>query len=248
MQVLQAMNVMADEASGMPRYMGGSSQNGGGATRTASGLSMLMQNAEKVLQAVAANVDEDVVDPALSGLYDMIVLTDVSRMLTGEERVRVRGVNVAVQKDSERAKQLQFLQITANPMDAEIVGQIGRARVLRAVAQNMGMPDDVVPDDATLQQKIDAQRQLQAAAIANAPPGVQGQGQASSSPGPGGGGKPGGGAPASQGAPLGPPPGAGGAPNPASQAQGAQAPTAKPTGPGPPAVNHFSAPQGVPNG
>jgi hypothetical protein len=235
LQVFSAMNTLADEASGMPRYMGGSSQNGGGATRTASGLSMLMQNAEKVLQAVAANVDDDVVDPALTALYDMIVLTDQTRMLTGEESVRVRGVNVAVQKDSERAKQLQFLQITANPLDAGIVGELGRARVLRAIAQGMGLPDDIVPDDQQIQAKLEAEKQQQAMATAIAQPGQPAQHPPGAHrPGPPGG----------QGAPAGAP-GAPGAPaEQAQQAQGEQAPVPGPQtqGGGPPTMNSFQTP------
>lgn len=162
MGVYQQMTNLADENSGIPRYITGSERLGG-AGRTASGLSMLMGNAAKNLQTVAGNVDTDVMQPMLEGVYDLIMLTDTSGMLTGEEEIRVRGVNVAVQKETETQKRLQFLQITANPIDSPIVGEIGRARVLRAVAQGLGLPDDVVPDDETLQKQIDAQKQMQAA-------------------------------------------------------------------------------------
>lgn len=214
----QASNI-ADEISAIPRYITGSSQGLGGAGRTASGLSMLMGNAEKVLQTVAANVDNDIMQPLLLALYDMIMLTDQSGLLTGDEDIRVRGVNVAVQKETERSKQLQFLQITANPIDGPIIGQIGRARVLRAVAAGLGLPDDVVPDDKTLQGQIDAQKQMQNAASAlqsasgndpNAPPGTPGNSapHPSGHPGPGGAPKP------------------GTPPSPGAAAQGGQAPAA----------------------
>lgn len=175
LQILNAMNTMADELSAIPRYLTGESLSGG-AGRTSSGLAMLMNNAQKVLQTVASNVDEDVMDPLLSYLYDMIMLTDTSGILTGEEQIRVRGTTVAIQRETERQKQLQFLQITANPIDMQIVGEIGRARVLRAVSNDLGLPDDIVPDDQTLQAQLDAQKRMQAAGqavIAHA----QGQGQ-----------------------------------------------------------------------
>lgn len=209
LSVYTAMSKLADEISAIPSYITGSSQSMGGAGRTASGLSMLMGNAEKILQTVAANIDNDVMDPLLSALYDMVVLTDQSRMLTGDETIRVRGVNVAVQKETERAKQLQFLQITANPIDAPIIGEIGRARVLRALAASLGLPDDVVPDDETLQAQIDAQKQMQAVSAqlqAQLPPDQQAAGP---------GGKPG----STPGKP---------APTPGNQAQGNQAPNAPP--------------------
>jgi hypothetical protein len=179
LQVYNQMMLLADELSGLPRYTTGQGMSSG-AGRTASGLGMLMNNAEKVVQSVAANVDRDVLEPVLSSLYDMIMLTDTSGMLTGEEDIRVRGVNVAVQKETERQKQLQFLQITANPIDAPIVGEMGRARVLRSVAAGLGLPDDIVPDDQTLQQMIDAKQRMQQAgqamvAASQGQPGQPGQ-------------------------------------------------------------------------
>ena len=163
---------LSDEASAIPRYLTGSSA--GGAGRTASGLSMLMDNSKNVLQTVAGNVDEDVMDPALSGLYDLIMLTDTSGLLSGKEAIRVRGVNVAIEKDTERQKQLQFLQITGNPIDAPIVGMVGRAKVLRAVAQGLGLPDDIVPDDQTLAAQQKQQEQQAAQQQAMAPQGQPG--------------------------------------------------------------------------
>ena len=157
----------------------------GGAGRTASGLSMLMGNSQKVLQTVAANVDNDVMRPLLSALYDMIMLTDTSGMLTGEEQIKVNGVNVALQKETERQKQLQFLQITANPIDSQIVGPVGRGRILRAVAGGMGLPDDIVPSDDDLQQQVKAQQQAQMQQAAMAAHGPQQPGQPGHPPSPG---------------------------------------------------------------
>ena len=99
--------------SAIPKYLSGNYS--GGAGRTASGLAMLMGNASKILQTVAANIDRDVVKPALDALYDMVMLTDTSGLLTGEEFVRVMGVQVAVQKETLRARQMEFLQATGNP-------------------------------------------------------------------------------------------------------------------------------------
>jgi hypothetical protein len=235
--VISTMNTRADEESAIPRYLTGESLSGG-AGRTSSGLAMLMNNAGKVLQTVAANVDIDVLEPLLDYMYDMIMLTDTSGILTGEEEVRVKGSSSTIQQETERQRQLQFLQITANPIDAPIIGQIGRARLLRAVSSGMGMPDDIVPDDHTLQAQLDAQKQLQAASqavLAHAHaqgatphPALGGQPQEP----PGKSGKPGGAA----GSPGGAPPGGG----PGAAAQGNQAPMAGPPG-GQPHMNAFSA-------
>lgn len=149
--VYKAFVDMADELSAIPKYLSGGGA-GGGAGRTASGLAMLMGNASKILQTVAANIDRDVLEPLLSALFDMVMLTDESAMLNGDEKVRVLGVAVAVQKETQRARQLEFLQITANPIDAQIVGPKGRAAILRNVATTIGMNgEEIVPSEEKLE-------------------------------------------------------------------------------------------------
>jgi hypothetical protein len=171
--VYQQFVNMADDLSAIPKYLSGNGA-GGGAGRTASGLAMLMGNASKILQTVAANIDRDVLEPLLGGLFDMVMLTDQSGLLTGEEKVRVLGVSVAVQKETQRARQLEFLQITANPMDAQIVGPKGRAAILRNVATTIGLPgEDIVPSEDQLDQM---QKQAAAVAQAQGQPGHGGMG------------------------------------------------------------------------
>jgi hypothetical protein len=149
--VYKAFVDMADELSAIPKYLSGGGA-GSGAGRTASGLAMLMGNASKILQTVAANIDRDVLEPLLSALFDMVMLTDTSAMLNGDEKVRVLGVSVAVQKETQRARQLEFLQITANPIDAQIVGPKGRAAILRNVATTIGMNgEEIVPSEEKLE-------------------------------------------------------------------------------------------------
>lgn len=156
---------IADELSAIPKYMSGSGVSGG-AGRTAAGLAMLMGNASKILQTVAANIDRDVISPCLEGLYDMMMLTDTTGVLKGDENIKVMGVNVALQRETQRARQLEFLQVTANPLDAQIMGAKGRAKVLRSVSETIGIPGDgLVPDEAELEQ-IQAMQTAQAQAEA----------------------------------------------------------------------------------
>lgn len=172
--VYQKFVDMADELSAIPKYLSGSGATGG-AGRTASGLAMLMGNASKILQTVAANIDRDVLEPLLSALFDMIMLTDQTGLLNGDEKVRVLGVSVAVQKETQRARQLEFLQITANPIDMQIVGPKGRAAILRNVASTIGMPgEEIVPSEETLEAQ---QKQAQALAMAQGIPGHGGMGE-----------------------------------------------------------------------
>lgn len=148
--IYEKFTQMADDLSAIPRYVTGSERMGG-AGRTASGLAMLMGNAAKILQTVAANIDGDVMSPSLSELYDMIMLTDDTGMLRGDESIEVLGVNVAVQRETQRQRQLEFLQITGNPIDMQITGIKGRAAVLRAVSTGIGLDgEDIVPPNDQL--------------------------------------------------------------------------------------------------
>ena len=155
--VYQAFSQIADEISAIPKFMTGTASAGVG--RTASGLSMLMQNSAKILQTVCSNIDRDIISEVLDGLFDMIMMFDKSGMLTGDEKARVLGVATAIQRETERSRQLEFLQLTANPMDMQIIGPKGRAQVLRSVASKIGLPgEDIVPSDEALeaQQKVAA--------------------------------------------------------------------------------------------
>jgi hypothetical protein len=150
MEVYKEFVSIADDVSAIPKYVGGGAS--GGAGRTASGLAMLMGNASKILQTVSANIDRDVIEPSLGQLTDLILLTDDTGVLTGEEKITVLGVTVAIQRETLRQRQIEFLQATANPLDQKIVGVKGRGRLLRAVSTDLGISgEDIVPDEDVLE-------------------------------------------------------------------------------------------------
>ena len=151
----------ADELSAIPRYVTGSDRMGG-AGRTASGLAMLMGNANKILKNVCANIDRDVMEPLIQMLYDFLLLTDTTGLFQGDETIRVEGVQVAVQRETERQRQMELLQATNNPTDFTIMGPLGRRALLGAVAKGVGLPgEEIVPTVEELQDRL--QKQAQAA-------------------------------------------------------------------------------------
>jgi len=171
--IYEKWSVMGDEISSIPKYMTGS-EKVGGAGRTASGLAMLMGNASKTLQNVAASIDRDVINPMLHQLYDMIMLTEPG-MFRGDELIVVKGVNHAVKREQDRMRQLEFLQLTANPIDMQILGIPGRANILRSVADNLGLEHEAtIPDDDTIKQNLAAQQQAAAAQAQGGVPPEQG--------------------------------------------------------------------------
>lgn len=160
--IYEKLTQIADETSAIPRYITGSERMGG-AGRTASGLAMLMGNASKILQTVSANIDRDIFEPALQALYDMVMLSGQG-MLRGDEQIRVRGVDIAIQRETDRARQLELLQITANPVDMQIMGPKGRAALLRSVSSQVGLEGEpIIPTEDQLDAML--------AAASAAPPG-----------------------------------------------------------------------------
>lgn len=186
--IYKTMADLADEVSAIPRYITGSEKVGGAAS-TASGLSMLMGNASKVLQNVASQIDYDVMAYVLDDLYTMVMLTDTTGTLRGDEQIVVKGVAVAIQKETDRMRKLEFLQITGNPVDMQIVGIEGRAALLRTLADDLGMPEaQVVPSEDDLRARLErdaaiaqAQQREEAGAAQDAGTLAQGQQQAHSS-------------------------------------------------------------------
>lgn len=167
--VYKEFSNIADDISAIPKYVSGSGASGG-AGRTASGLAMLMGNSSKILQTVSANVDRDVLEQALLQLFDLILLTDPTGVLSGQEKVTVQGVNVAIQRETQRQRQIEFLGATNNPVDMKIIGVKGRASILRSVSTTIGMNgEEIVPDEDKIEQmEQQEQENAQAAPIKEA--------------------------------------------------------------------------------
>lgn len=179
MAVFEKWSQMADEWTGLPRYLSG--ETSGGAGRTASGLSMLINNAGKAIKQVVSNIDTHVLSPMLERLYDYNMQFSTDATLKGDVNVVARGANSLIAKDAAQLRRNEFLATTANPFDMQIVGIEGRAALLREAAKNLDMDvDKIVPPDNVLKQRMAmmAQSQAQAAAAqSGGAPQKQGSGQ-----------------------------------------------------------------------
>lgn len=161
--VIDKFYQFADDFSLVPRYMAGSDRVAG-AGRTASGLSMLMDAANKGLKGVVANVDLRVIKPLLEKLYahNMMYLAD--NTAKGDAQVVARGAISLMQLETLQLRRNEFLQVTANPIDSQIVGMGGRAEILREVAKGLEMDvSKIVPPREQLVQLQQAQAAMQAA-------------------------------------------------------------------------------------
>lgn len=154
MGIYDKFSLMADEYSGIPRYMTGT-EGTPGAGRTASGLSMMVGNASKVIKSLVTSLDQNVTAPVLNRLFDWKMQYDPEFNYSGDLQIVARGALSLQVKEAANQMRLQFLQATMNPVDLEIVGAGGRAAVLREVAKGMNMnTDDVVPSLSAMRMKM----------------------------------------------------------------------------------------------
>lgn len=167
MGIYEKFSVLADEFSGIPRYMTGDNASLAGAGRTASGMSMLMSNAGKTIKQVINNIDVYVIKPLIERLYfyNMRYATDPE--LKGDVQIIARGANALVIKDAAQVRRNDFLQVALNnPVAQQVIGMEGIAALLYEQAKTLDMDaDKIVPSPEMLrlkQQKAAAEQQMMA--------------------------------------------------------------------------------------
>lgn len=154
--------IRADDASGIPRYTYGN-ERVGGAGDTASGLAMLLNSAAKGLRRAIGNIDMHVISPNIGATFVNEMLYNEDESIKGDCKWVARGAAAILIKDSAQQRRMQFLSMTANPIDMQIIGLKGRAALLREVATSMELQTDaVVPSDEQLEQQQAEAAQQQA--------------------------------------------------------------------------------------
>lgn len=163
MKTYAEWEMRADDATGVPRYTYGNGE-AAGAGDTASGLAMLMNNAAKGLRRAIGNIDARVIEPTIGMAFVNEMLYNPDESIKGDCIVVARGAAAILIKESAQARRTQFLGMTANPIDMAIIGNKGRAALLREVASAMELPvDEVVPTAEELDERERAMAEQQAA-------------------------------------------------------------------------------------
>lgn len=161
MAVFDRYSILADEVTGIPRYMTGDGA-AGGAGRTASGMSMMIGNAGKTTKKTIASIDMRVISPVVEGAYGYIMRYVGDPDIKGDLKIEACGALSLMVKDSAQVHRAEFLRNTANPFDMQIMGVDGRAAVLREAARTLDMNvDDVVPSLSIIRQRM-AMQNMQA--------------------------------------------------------------------------------------
>jgi len=174
MQVYERFEILADSYSGIPRYMVGESRGAGGALSTASGASMMINNAGKAMKQVIAYIDVNVLQPLIERLYQHNMRYAEDPDLKGDVNIMARGANALMVKEQVQVRRNELLQVAlANPIVHGIIGDVGVAELLREGADGLEMDvDRIIPPIPVLKAKEAAQQAIQAAMMQSqaAPP------------------------------------------------------------------------------
>lgn len=167
MQVYERFEVLADSYSGIPRYMVGESRGSGGALSTASGASMMIQNAGKAMKQVVAYVDVSVLQPLIERLYQHNMRYSDDADLKGDVSIVARGANALMVKEQVQMRRNELLQIAlSSPVVHGIIGDIGIAELLREGAEGLEIDTDkVIPPVPVLRAKEAANQMMQMMAM-----------------------------------------------------------------------------------
>jgi len=152
----------ADNISGIPAYAYGS-DNAAGAGKTASGLSMLMNAASKTIKSIVRGVDIYVIEPLVANLYQSAMIDpEVPNDVKGDAQVIARGSDALMHKEATAMRQMEFMQMTNNPTDMQIIGVKGRREMLEEASKASEFPAGrVVPTLDDMMQSLTAQQEQQ---------------------------------------------------------------------------------------
>jgi hypothetical protein len=159
MGIYQQWVRIADDVTGIPAYVYGG-QETSGAGKTASGLSMLMGAATKAIKSVIANIDEGLIEPLVRQLFRHAMLYHPDETIKGDVRVVAKGASALLVREQAQVRRNEFLQITNNPTDLQIMGLARRADLLRSTAETLSLdPDQIAPTRSEYEQQEAAQQQ-----------------------------------------------------------------------------------------
>ena len=149
-----------NEVTAIPPYMWGD-QAGGGAGRTASGLSMMMGSANVQIKDQVKNFDDGITKPFIQAMYHWNMQFGDDQDAKGDYAVVAKGTSSLIAKEVFSQTLINFANITNNATDASIVK---RANIIRNIAESLDLGDkNLVYSDQEIQINNQQQQQAQEA-------------------------------------------------------------------------------------
>lgn len=142
----------SDLLTEIPAYTHGTNVSAG-ASRTASGLAMLMDAAQRGIKHVIFSLDRDVMRPSIEYLYRLNLLTNPDPNIKGDVEIDAGGVLGILSRDKNLNFIKEFLVMLQDPQKAAVIGEEGLAALMREYVKMLQFvnPDDIVPSKEALE-------------------------------------------------------------------------------------------------
>lgn len=152
----------ADDATNIPRYTYGN-ERVGGAGNTATGLSMLMESANKGIKDAIRHIDRGVIRRCIEALWLHNMQYSDDKSIKGDVNVVPRGSSAMLIREQTHNLRTQFLQMIGSDPDSKaIIGMNGYRALLENIAEKLDMPG-LIPTEEEMQQNLAQQQELQEA-------------------------------------------------------------------------------------
>ena len=143
----------ASEQTGIPNYaygQGDSSQS----HKTSSGLAMLMNATNTLLRNVVLGIDNRVVKEVIREHHLNIMLYDQDVPKAGDINIIARASEYLLAQEQMQLRRNEALESTNNPWDERIIGDKGRAAMLRENFKSLKYDvGEIVPDADSMEQR-----------------------------------------------------------------------------------------------
>jgi hypothetical protein len=168
MEVYKFFSEEADNKTGVPKYSYGGEAKGG-ALGTATGFTMMMNNAARGIKQVVRNVDKGIIAPSIIKTHEfqLLYFKDPD-YYTGDIKLIAKGSSALVQKEQAQIRRNELLNVVlSRPAALEVVQLTGLAQMLREIFKGADFKsDDIVPTkeqlEMRMQQAVIQQQQIEA--------------------------------------------------------------------------------------
>ena len=127
-----------------------------------------MENAAKGIKQAILALDR-ATSEMLTRLYDHLMIYDDDNAIKGDMQIVASGIVGTLLKETQLQRRNEFMQMTANPVDVQIMGPAGRAELLRQAAKGLNIDvDKIIPKPEEILEAERARQEAEAAAAEQA--------------------------------------------------------------------------------
>ncbi len=147
--VIDAAKENIDEETNLPMLAQG--EQGSQVTKTAQGMSLLMNSVNVIFRRIVKNWDDGQTTPNIQRMYDWLMQHSPKDHIKGDYRVDARGTSVLLVREMQSANMMMFLQtFSGHPVLGKFLKDEGLPALRRLVQTMMVPADEVILTDAEI--------------------------------------------------------------------------------------------------